>query len=518
MTFPRLDRIPRLLRREPLLWAIATLALVYGAYLRFDDLGAHSLWTDELSTWSRQAPPIWGAVFWERVWADVHPPGYLMLMQGWCAVFGVSEVALRTPSALAGISLIAAVFALSRRLWGLEAAVLAAVLSSLSQPLLYYSQEARSFIPSALAAILAAHALVNLMSAPGDDLRSARRGIITTAVLGALASYLHYIALLSFATCLGFALLWCVLRQRAQLARVGACCGLTLLLYTPWLPGLVHHISKGGLSWLQRPEFEDLYALPGAALPPYVYLSACLLIGGGALMSSREQTETTNAARFGGPLLLWWVVSLAAALWLKSKLSSPILNSRNVVPLMPPLIALVAGAVSRAAAPRSWKLGWLGVCAGLMVYQLFYVDEHYDNREEENFRDIVAQGVKWAKRYPDAPLVAFGNPEYMNYYLDRLGSSARVEHGTKSGKQLRDVLRKHYAGAPRAIVLAAHFRLNRNDYRAIEKNYKIDEKKAYRIDTKKRNTETVALLLERKPAKASRKPKRRKQRKGRPGK
>jgi mannosyltransferase len=92
------------------------LAVVIAAGFRLYGLADESLWNDELSTWSRHDEGPFSALFWERMFRDVHPPGYVF-MRAWCAVFGESEVALRLPSALAGIAAVPAVFVYGRQVY-----------------------------------------------------------------------------------------------------------------------------------------------------------------------------------------------------------------------------------------------------------------------------------------------------------------------------------------------------------------------------------------------------------------
>ena len=84
--------------------------IVLAAGLRFHLLGAQSLWNDEGSSYAmtqRVLPDILA-----NTAADIHPPGYYILLAGWVQVAGTSEFALRAFSALQRLPALK-----PRRLW-----------------------------------------------------------------------------------------------------------------------------------------------------------------------------------------------------------------------------------------------------------------------------------------------------------------------------------------------------------------------------------------------------------------
>ncbi|MCI0393404.1 MAG: glycosyltransferase family 39 protein [Chloroflexi bacterium] len=122
---------------------------VAAAWLRLTNLGLKSLWLDEaFAVWNANLSPleIWQATY------DNHPPLYYLLLHGWMAVLGRSEVLVRLPSVFNSMVGLALAYRLGRRLLGRDAAV-AATLLALAPLDVWYAQEARmvSFvIPAAL--------------------------------------------------------------------------------------------------------------------------------------------------------------------------------------------------------------------------------------------------------------------------------------------------------------------------------------------------------------------------------
>jgi 4-amino-4-deoxy-L-arabinose transferase-like glycosyltransferase len=115
--------------------ALTTLAAVLYAFR----LGWYCLRGDEVSTWS-----------WHRIWYDLfavepHPPLYHLLMRGWVAFAGQSEIALRFPSYLPGVLLAPLTYALGRQVGQPRVGTWAAALVAINPFLLWQSQDARMY-------------------------------------------------------------------------------------------------------------------------------------------------------------------------------------------------------------------------------------------------------------------------------------------------------------------------------------------------------------------------------------
>lgn len=136
------------------LWIILCLIiLTFGSSIRFFRLDRQSIWLDEaysVIVSSRTVPEII-----DQQLNDSSPPLYYILLHYWQHVFGKSEYAVRSFSALFGSILIAVIMLLAHRLGGREAAIWAGLLASVSPTLVFYSQETRMYSLSMLTATLA---------------------------------------------------------------------------------------------------------------------------------------------------------------------------------------------------------------------------------------------------------------------------------------------------------------------------------------------------------------------------
>lgn len=133
------------------------LILILGLVLRLPLMG-ESLWYDEAFTARIASLPL--DALPAAIGADVHPPGYYLLVWGWSHLVGTSAVALRLPSLAFGLLSIYLVYRLMLAYGRPEnEARLAALLLAVMPAAAHYGTEARSYtllLCLVLAAMLAA--------------------------------------------------------------------------------------------------------------------------------------------------------------------------------------------------------------------------------------------------------------------------------------------------------------------------------------------------------------------------
>ena len=190
------------------------LALTLVAFaLRLFHLDAQSLWYDEAFSVVLAWNPL-PQLLNRLATTDNHPPLHPLLLAGWMPLAGDTEFAVRLPSALAGTLLVPVVHVLARRLAGWEvaleqweagahrglrraapgavAAVLAALLTTASPYLVYYSQEARGYQLAALFGALSIYALLRALPKGG-----VWWGAYAALTFGALATHYATVSLLA---------------------------------------------------------------------------------------------------------------------------------------------------------------------------------------------------------------------------------------------------------------------------------------------------------------------------------
>jgi 4-amino-4-deoxy-L-arabinose transferase-like glycosyltransferase len=139
----------RRLLRHPLSWIF-----FLGLGLRFVNLTYHSLWFDEVISTVWAAQPV--GEIWRVGMAlvqDKHPPFYYLLLHGWTSLVGGSDFGVRSLGAAIGAFAVFPVYGIGRRLGGMRAGAFAALLLALNPFLVWYSQEARMFMPATTFAV-----------------------------------------------------------------------------------------------------------------------------------------------------------------------------------------------------------------------------------------------------------------------------------------------------------------------------------------------------------------------------
>lgn len=241
---------------HPAVFASAVaMAVLSGLVLRWYHLGGQSLWFDEGLT-AFGASLSSGKIIRYAQSSDF-PPLYYLLEHYWTNLFGNSEAALRSLSALAGTLSLPLFYALSKRLMRNGAAVLLATwLFAFSAMQVWFSREARTYALASLLGLVSLHALVRLADRPS-------RPWFALLVLSlAVSMYLHNML---FFYLLALNLAWFVYpSERTWTERSKEILFADVIaaaLYLPWVPSLLHQVQAvvGKGWWGTRPTIRDLF-------------------------------------------------------------------------------------------------------------------------------------------------------------------------------------------------------------------------------------------------------------------
>lgn len=115
-----------------------------GFFLRFYDLGGESYWFDETMSLYFSQQDI-GSIFNPPAYETHIPPLYYLLLHFWIGLFGTSEFAVRSLSAIFGGLSIFALYKLGKTLFNVKIAVYSSLIFSVSIFQIYFSQEARMY-------------------------------------------------------------------------------------------------------------------------------------------------------------------------------------------------------------------------------------------------------------------------------------------------------------------------------------------------------------------------------------
>lgn len=271
----RVERIYRGLHERTVVVSLLVLALV----TRLLTIAKASIWHDEGFTMmlvNRNPLEIWVGSG-----RDVHPPLYYELLHFWTSLFGRSEFAARSMSAVAGVATLYVCYLLVRRYFSRLSATIVLLILAVAPFLVRYSQEARMYGLLGLFLITGTYALLRALESKANW-----RWWLFYAVMMAAGLYTHYFtALVVVAQWLYLMTLtpfhswrfgktaW--LSKDWWLANLGI-----VLLWLPWLPSFYGQFTRGqGISWIPK---SDIFTLPnniwqnltftdGRQLPMLVY-------------------------------------------------------------------------------------------------------------------------------------------------------------------------------------------------------------------------------------------------------
>ncbi len=234
------------LKARDLAWLALLVAVA--AVLRAPGLST-GLWRDEGSTYFDSTAATLGAALHEIRLGEINPPGYFLLMRGWLALAGTSDLTMRLPSYFFGIALVPATYLLGRCAGVRGAGFLAAAFATFSTLGIDLSTDARPYTCAAfLAALATSAAFLVLRAEPGERIAPALLCYVAAAVV---LEYVQYTGLvLAFGLTLGALGRAFEPRVRPFAAAFTAANVAVAAAFLPWLPVL---LSRGRMSssWLE---------------------------------------------------------------------------------------------------------------------------------------------------------------------------------------------------------------------------------------------------------------------------
>jgi mannosyltransferase len=445
-------------------WPLAALTLL-AAVLRLATLGEQSFWYDEAFTPVHVLHTGLGATLHAVVHTENTPPLWYLLAWVDARIFGDGAIALRLPSALAGIATVPVVWAIGERLGGRRAALIAAAIVAVDPLMVWYSQEARAYGLYVLFAALAMLCFVRALQAP------TRVRLAGFALAGALALLTHYFAVFLLIPMCVWLLLDARVR-RAALPAVGALVvvGLALL-------ALISAQGGHGTQWIGRWALSSrLQAIPqyyltgysGASLGHGIELLVALPVLLGVALGAWRLFAAPDVAGAGAGVpdarrAVWIALSIAAfavlAPILLAALGADYLAPRNLVGAMIPVTVLIALLLAHAdAAVAGMPPGTVATAiAATVVVALLAISLDVDaspRLQRGNWRD-VARAIRRAaepRRGPVAITTVELGAAPLEYYLSDLRLRNLARHASVTVSEIDETgyapLRRSAGRAP----------------------------------------------------------------------
>lgn len=397
-------------------WPLLALTLLAAA-IRLSTLDLQSFWYDEAFTPLHVLHPSLWATLRSVVHSENTPPLWYVIAWADSRVLGTGEVALRLPSALAGIATVPVAWAIGRELYGRRVAIGCAALVAVNPLFVWYSQEARAYGLFVLMGALAMLCFLRVRREPTG------RRMAAFALAGALALLTHYFAVFLLIPMV-LALLWDRATRRLALAGAAAI-GLVGLALLPLISAQGGH----GTQWIGRwPLRERLEAIPqyyltgysGAPLGRGIELLVALpILAGLALglwrMRAAEHEPASRARR--GALIALAIAACGVLIPIVLvAFGADYLAPRNLVAAMIPVTAAIAVVVL-------WRgTGRAGVALAATIalaFLLVSIDVDLSPRlQRGNWRDVAKalRGRVGGRREDVITTVELGSVP-LEYYL-----------------------------------------------------------------------------------------------------
>lgn len=244
-----------------------TLVLLIATFLRLYHISEESVFIDEGFTAALTGEDL--PLVLNVTASDVHPPLYYLGVYFWRALFGHSDAALRSYSALWSVIGLLAVFLLAGDIGGRRVALFAILIGAVNPLSIYMAQYARMYAQTAALATFASWCLWRWMvvSERSPEWRFVRKWAFAY-VLFALATILsHYVAVLILVAQGLFCLIW--FRMRRYWMGMATYIGCTLAVVLGFLPWLFHVLRfrstfySNALEWMGYPPWEDYFSFLG---------------------------------------------------------------------------------------------------------------------------------------------------------------------------------------------------------------------------------------------------------------
>lgn len=405
---------------------IAGVILLSAVGLRFFRLGAQSLWSDEGNSVALAQAGF--AEIAARTALDIHPPLYYWLLKVWLALFGTSEFAARSLSAMLGVLLVAVVYRLGWCMFNRQTALAGAFLAAVNPFQIYYAQETRMYLLLALLGAVCVWLALENWTASGRRLALTGGGYALATALGLYTQYAFPVipAAINLAAIIA---LW---QNRRRLIGWLALQLAAVALYLPWLPIAWRQLTTWPTELLTPAPAGEIaltllrYLSLGISAPAVdniwlIGFGAALILGLAGLWQSAFGSQ--RPATGNGPvfllLILWLVLpaGLTALLFRPAYLKFLLVAGPAFCLLLGNAIAGLRKATlsTRRSSPVTLYvllLMLLAVPTALSLKALY----HQPAFQRDNYRGIAAY-VRAVSLPTDAVILhAPGQQEVFNYY------------------------------------------------------------------------------------------------------
>lgn len=392
---------------------IAVVIFAVALILRVFHLDYLSLWNDEI--FSRYYYDLFGPRFLLTTGMTIEPtpPLYYFVLQGWMSLFGHGAIALRSLSVLASLIALPLVYAIAREVSTRNVALVAAALFAVSPMSIFFAQEARVYMMTAIPASL-------MLLGIARGLRTGRTADLVLYGVGAvIGMYSHATLTFMVASCnivvIAYLLLTPSREGRLALRNWILSNVVVAVLAVPLAFSMLSNISHnaGGLNWIPPISMRDVIVhltalVSGMITPPRfpgVELTVLLLLVLGIAIVMSKMPRRTLAVLVAIPLVYFALVVMVS-------LKQTILLPRVLCWLTVPLCAALAYAVTAPSRARLAARVMLVLTFGAgLYYQLAVADG-----AKSAYRQVFAQARPGLLLADEVVITPYTSPFPLMYY------------------------------------------------------------------------------------------------------
>lgn len=431
------------------------IVIILSVFLRFFMLSNQSLWYDEgLSLINSDVSTLQESITTVRYIgnSDRFQPLYFIVLFLWRQVFGESEFALRSLSAILGIGSTIVIFFTALRIYGKKHALWSLLILTFSSFCVYYSQEARIY---ALAMFIASLQLYFFSRVLVENQGNQGISIWLFSIFTAIGIFTNInFCFSTIALCLSHIAIYRNLRQWLQWWLPAAFLSLPPVLYYLTLPGATDPesiaVSRLGFPIIQNiifvlngilvgttygPSTEQLHGdnRVQVMLPYWPHILLLVIVGTVIFLAlikvllrhKKNNREQHSDYFFASVFVMTFLLGLLLAIVTKFNWLP-----RHSYYLWLPLAMLIPSALSQRPGISSKRYGvsqfaQIAVIS-LIVLNIYSLFNYYfnDNYQKDDYRSAIHYIIK-NRSSSTQSVFLFGNPRLFRYYGDTLSLDGR---------------------------------------------------------------------------------------------
>ncbi len=403
----------KFIRRITINDALVILVVVVGAILRLYRLPDIPFTHDEFSAILRTQFSSFHELVEKGIKIDGHPAGVQVFLYYMVRIFGVSEVALKTPFIMFGILSIWLVYLIGKDWFNATVGLVVASFVAFLQFPVMYSQIARPYASGLCFALMMVFFWTKILFHPQRKYYVNLAGYV---IAGVLCAYNHHFSMM-FAFMVGITgLFYCPRRKFYHYIGAGI---MVILLYIPHLPILFYQLGIGGIEgWLSKPRYDFIvdYLQYLFQFSVYIYLLIFALI---SLSLYWYHENPPVKKKFILISLVWFILPYIIG-FLYSKYRSSVLQYSVLIFSFPFLLFVLFGLFKNSKPLH--KVVLVSLIGIIVIPSLIFGRQHYTLFYRDAYREIVSE----AKQKVDSlgagrcKVILDARKEINPYYLKKL--------------------------------------------------------------------------------------------------